>query len=209
VRLTIDEAEQLAPGIWRASINPSDMAMFGSAPSRAGLRTVVLLTDVPQFSPARRQLAFDPRAVRPLNLGTGPEVLMVSAIGEKQASPTRQVDARGEGGDGEFLKALPRELLSVGRALIDSVRQQFRGELIFVENSGRYVESPDNFWTVKIQPRDKSLRITVRGRPQQLPVSHALSVADDRPGYSTFKVSTLTAVPDAVRIIVGAGSRAR
>ena len=53
---------------------------------------------------------------------------------------------------------------------------------------GRYVNRPNNFWTVKVQPRDQSLRITVRGRHHKFIALDKLGVKPDRTGYSNFKL---------------------
>ncbi|GAA2164778.1 hypothetical protein GCM10009845_21020 [Pedococcus bigeumensis] len=63
------------------------------------------------------------------------------------------------------------------------------------------METPDNFWTVKIQPRDASLRITLRGEASKFPPLPALDLKDDRNGYSTFKVRTMADVPTAISLL--------
>ncbi len=211
MRLTIDEADELSSALWRVAISPSDVAMFGAAPSRAGMRTILLLTEQPHYAAARRQLSFDPRSVRPLNIGTGREAIMIGAIGSDSIPAVEQNVSRptNTNGDAVFLRALPAALRPTGTALLERVREQFRGQLKFVEGSKRYVESPDNFWTVKIQPRDVSLRITVRGRPEQLVSASSLAISNDRPGYSTFKLASIKDVSSAVKIIVASNRRGR
>src|SRR5450759_3378223 len=66
---------------------------------------------------------------------------------------------------------------------------------------GRFIESPGNLWTVKIQPRDGSLRLTIRGVPERLRPAARLGLKDDRPGYSTFKVRTGRDIPLAIAVL--------
>jgi len=206
--LTIDGADEIGPSVWRAEITPSDVAMFGAAPSSAGARTILLLTELPVYGASRRELRFDPRSVRPLNVGSSREAIMIASPPSQGKAPATMTP-KAEAGDTAFLEALPGTLSSIGRSLLAGVREQFRGQLKFSEESKRHVETPDNFWTVKIQPRDVSLRITVRGRPQQLPSPADIDVADDRPGYSTFKVRTAKDLASALKVILASGRRGR
>lgn len=211
MQLTIDDAEEMGPSLWAAEIAPSDIAMFGTAPSSAGARTILLLVEQPTYSRSTRQLRFDPRSVRPLNIGASREAIMIASSPPQDQTRAGQPIpvASTNSGDAAFLNALPASLAGIGKSLLGGVREQFHGNLKFSEDSKRYVEAPDNFWTVKIQPRDVSLRITVRGRPEQLPAVADINVADDRPGYSTFKLRDSRELSSALKVILGAGRRAR
>lgn len=68
-------------------------------------------------------------------------------------------------GDQMFIQKLPEGLRMLGEAILGAVRKKHDGDLKYYTSGDRYVETPDNFWTVKIQPRAKSLVITVRGLP--------------------------------------------
>ena len=63
------------------------------------------------------------------------------------------------------------------------------------------MESPDNFWTVKPQPRDKSFRITVRGVPEKFDIPQSIELKPDMAGYSTFKISKIEQIDAAIHII--------
>jgi len=95
-------------------------------------------------------------------------------------------------GDTAFLSALPLHLAKLGRAILEQVRSKYAGELVFYPTSGRYVDTPDNFWTVKPQPRDVSFRITVRGNPDSFSGSSSLQIVSDQTGYSSFKINDLS-----------------
>jgi len=70
-------------------------------------------------------------------------------------------------GDKRFIHDLPSSLTHVGILLLRTVRQEFRGRLRYYQPSNEYVETPDNFWAVQIQPRLEAIKITVRGRPRE------------------------------------------
>ena len=99
------------------------------------------------------------------------------------------------------------ELRRIGSQLLARVRAKRPGGLRHYPESGRYVETPDNYWTVKIQPRDRSLMITVRGRPELFSTIDGIDVKPDRGSYSRFKVSSAAQVDAAAAVILRARRR--
>lgn len=65
----------------------------------------------------------------------------------------------------------------------------------------KFVEAPDNFWTVKIQPRDASLLLTVRGKPERYHQFASLDVKPDQNGYSRFKLSSTRQLPLVLQLL--------
>ncbi len=53
----------------------------------------------------------------------------------------------------------------LGETLLSEVRNLFPGELRYEPRSAKFDETPEIFWTIKILPQEKALRITVRGTP--------------------------------------------
>ena len=95
-------------------------------------------------------------------------------------------------GDHQFiadLSKLPPLLQKLGKELLQEVRCTFPGKLQYYPKSKKYVESPDNFWVVKIQPRAKSLRIVVYGSPQKHGSKKSIELKDDMTGYSSFIIN--------------------
>jgi len=117
-------------------------------------------------------------------------------------------------GDEQFVESLrlmnDASLTSVGERILAGVREHYpRGRLVYYPASRRYIQSPDNFWTIKVQTRDKSLAITVRGKETHFR-SHIIRVLRDRGSYSRFKVSSTATdevVAEAVRLILSARRR--
>jgi len=203
LRLSIEGASQIAGEVWRAQLDPSEVVrLLGPGD---GQLSVILVTAAAD----RRdeELEFEPRYARVLNVGTSSEALVVfdpeaeaaGAVSERSSPTEAAVHAPG---DQAFLDD-PRlsGLRSLGEELLTRVRRQFRGGLRYYPKSKRYVEKPDNFWTVSIQPVVKDLLITVRGVPEHFVVPDGIELKADQNGYSNFKISRSDQIPGALSII--------
>jgi hypothetical protein len=104
-------------------------------------------------------------------------------------------------GDKLFLSELPTEMRSLGEQLLSGVRKEFHGELNYEPRAAKFDETPEIFWTVKIQPQDKTLRITVRGTPESFEPVSGMNLQLDKFGYSFFVLSELEQIPDALKLI--------
>ena len=210
LKVSIEEVKCTGRGIWEVAIDPSELRRLGACQNAYGNVSVLLLTESVYLEHEGR-LEFEPSAARLLNVGSTSETVVISSIIRKSFNGSENSKAIGERpetygtGDKLFLRDLePRcpDMLPVGEKLLSDIRREFAGDLKFHERSGRFVESPDSFWTVKIQPRDRSLRITVRGTAEKfVGVQGSMLLQPDRPGYSTFKVINIGDVPAAVSVI--------
>jgi hypothetical protein len=90
---------------------------------------------------------------------------------------------------------------SLGEQLLSAVRKEFPGELTYEPRAAKFDETPEIFWTVKIQPQDKSLRITVRGTPESFKPVSGIGLQLDKFGYSFFVLSKPELVPGALSLI--------
>ena len=104
-------------------------------------------------------------------------------------------------GDKLFLSELPAEMRTLGEMLLSGVRKEFPGELSYEPRAAKFDETPEIFWTVKIQPQDKTLRITVRGAPETFPSTTDINVQLDKFGYSYFILGEPEQVDDALSVI--------
>ena len=71
------------------------------------------------------------------------------------------------------------------------------------DGSGRWISFPDNFMSIRLQPRNKALLVTVYGDPKslnELP-GHALDVKADRKPYARFHVRSAADLSPALDII--------
>ncbi len=195
-------ASRLDDRVWKASLSPAEISALGLSAQSAGDTTVLLLSEPPKFDVAKGELTFQPKSLKLLNAGTSNTAIFVGVHG--QPGPAKRSGshaAPSDSGDAAFLSSLPESLAELGGALLASVRAKYPGELRFYEKSGRYVETPDNFWTIKPQSRDVSFRITVRGAPESFSGAGSLQVKADQTGYSSFKLERQGQVEAAIRML--------
>ena len=125
----------------------------------------------------------------------------VSAPAKNQNAPEIELSNALSTGDKLFLSELPTEMRSLGELLLSGVRKEFPGELSYEPRAAKFDETPEIFWTVKIQPQEKNLRITVRGTPESFTATSDIDVKLDKFGYSFFILSDSEQVQDALAVI--------
>ena len=228
LKLTIEGAKLIEKGVWKARLKPEETAALGKCSSRSGPYSVLLLEAKVGFNERAQSITFNPNATRLLNIGStdqiiilrgGPSQVPVSEsverplsdkppLKEKQQRPAVQknIPAQELGnvlstGDKLFLSELPPDLREIGESLLSSVRCEFKGELRYEPRSAKFDETPEIFWTVKIQPQDKSLRLTVRGVPDRFPSIDGIDLKLDKFGYSAFVITNKGQVSGAVAAI--------
>ena len=203
--LTIANVNALDSGVWKAMLPPDDLRFLGGNATRLGPVSVLLLLDAPSFDRSTCTLSFSPANARVLNVGSTNSAIILesrtSSDGAQQAAVIAQQMERAGGGDAEFISALPSGLRAFGTQLLATVRANYPGALKFYPKSEKYVETPDNFWVIRIQARDESFRITVRGRPDDFLTAGTIDLKPDMTGYSAFKLSTASQIGDFMKIL--------
>lgn len=228
--ITIEGARAIDNGVWKARLEPEEVATLGECKSKTGPYSVLLLESAVEYNPEHASLTFDPNATRLLNVGSTAQILVLShsnsaksaskfgspapvnaasapaAGGRKTTSPEKssstQMPSSGlTTGDKLFLSELPPDLRDLGENLMTEVRSHFPGELCFEPRSAKFDETPNIFWTVKILPHEKALRITVRGRLETFPKDAGIEIKQDKYGYSAFLLVRPSQVSAAMRIL--------
>jgi hypothetical protein len=199
----IEGATRLDDRVWKARLSPAEVRLLGPNAQVSGDTTVLLLSEGVKFDAARGHLAFDPTKAKLLNAGTSDSAILISSAGASAgvAAGKAALPHGVRGGDASFLGSLPSHLQELGTSLLRAVRSKYPGELKFFPKSGRYVDTPDNFWTVKPQPRAESFRITVRGTPDLFQDFKSLSPKPDQTGYSTFTIERASQIEVLVRLL--------
>lgn len=150
-------------------------------------------------------MRFEPSNVEVLNLGTSDAAIIVGYEPQSAANREAKVQLVSLGpGDHEFLRHVRQtmrpQMAAIGERLLNAVRARFPGNL---EQSKRkphkFVEKP-NFWTIKIQPRDESYYVTVRGKPH-LYRDSPFKIKSEMATYSRFYVRAESEIPEALRLI--------
>jgi len=203
--LSVRNVNALADGVWRARLTPEDLQILAGQPTRVGPVSVLLLLDKPAFDRTTSTLSFSPSGARVLNLGGSDSAVIVESAStpddiNRSIPPAAVAEGRG-GGDAEFIAALPSSLSTFGKQLLETVRATYPGALKYFPKSGKFVETPDNFWTVRIQSRDESFRVTLRGRPDEFVSTGSLQLVPDMTGYSSLKLTSPAQIADLMKIL--------
>ncbi len=104
-------------------------------------------------------------------------------------------------GDKLFLSELPADLRALGETLLTRVRGSFTGELNFEPRAAKFDETPQIFWTIKILPSKKALRLTVRGALETFEPAAGIDLEQDKFGYSAFLITRVGQIPSALLLL--------
>ncbi len=203
LRLSIPNARKLAPSVWEANLDLAEISFLGSRQSKSGDVNVLLIAG--EVSYHGDILAFEPRSAQVLNAGTSTRAILVHSPAPHQEVGQDQFVT--SNGDVQFLSRLPHSLRDMGDRFLRDIREEFPGQL--VHEGARHINRPNNFFAIRIQPRDKSFRITVRGTPSALTKPRSFSLSLDRNGYSSFKISHNGQVEEAMTLLRQASKRRR
>ncbi|MBI5910877.1 MAG: hypothetical protein HY848_13105, partial [Betaproteobacteria bacterium] len=210
LELVIGAAKSVATGLWSANLTPADVRRLGEARLAIGRRSIIGVLG-PTYESAMHRLLIQPAKTTVFNVGDTDELFVID-LGE--AKGTTQVPASFIGvqsvgamsnGDALFLSAcereqLPSHLIEAAHKIIGSIRAKYAGQM--KEGKARkWVNYPDNFLALVIQPRDGSFAVHVWGRPDKFH-AQSLDIKRDRSRYSRFKLSSQSQVDDALRVIL-------
>ncbi len=207
VKAVVENARSIGNGVWLGELTPPEVSQLGKPIHTRGARSVVLADDI-SFDAGRLEFGLQGLAV--LNLGTSAEALLVSTqpspkveIIPPEASVALQSYSFGPG-DREFLRTIrhpkmPQAMADAGERLLAMVRQKFPGDLKRGIRTN-FVETPDNFWAIVVQPFRGNYDISVKGAPSTFHPD-AISIKANRGSYSRFYLSTPHEVLEAFSLI--------
>jgi hypothetical protein len=205
MRVSIEKVSPGAKGIWTSEIDPQRLLRLAN-PIRQGGRINIVMISEPSFDNQKNSIQFDLDSAILLNLGNTSETVLIDSRDGNAIETVRKkrVIIHESKGDQKFiseLSVLPDSLRKIGERLVKEVRKLFPGELKFHPITKKFVESPDNFWVVRVQPRAKSLRIIVYGLPEAHRLTNTIKLKRDMSSYSTFILEREHQLPEAVEII--------
>jgi hypothetical protein len=131
-----------------------------------------------------------------------------SPIINSQLSLERDSEANFSSGDAAFLEETPPTLRPLARTFLREVRKQFSGSLQRRQNN-KFVETPDNWWTITPQPVAQSFRITIRARHWEIDGGPIEVKRDRNDSYSAFKFSNEKEIPHVMSILRQASQNRR
>ena len=228
LKVTIEEAMRIGDGVWKAALDPDETTAFGECKSKIGPFSILLLGSEIHFDEKTKRITFDPKSTRLINIGSTNKIFLLSdSPSEQKAFVTtapkpekKPVKARRivekkppkkvakyepsqvvPPGDKLFLIELPPDIRSFGEVLLSSVRRHLKWELHYEPRTGKFDETPDIFWTVKIKPHNRSLKLTIRGTPDTFKIPSAINLLRDKFGYSAFEITKKEQIAGAVSLI--------
>ena len=228
LKVTIENVRRIDDGVWKATLDPDETSAFGDCKSKIGPFSILLLESEIHFDEKTKRITFDPKSTRLINIGSTNKIFLLSDSPSKQKAfvatapkpkqkpvkagrisekkpPAKDTEYKPSQvvppGDKLFLIELPPDIRSFGEVLLSAVRRHFKGELHYEPRTGKFDETPDIFWTVKIQPHSRSLKITVRGAPDIFKVPPKINLFRDKFGYSAFEISNKSQIDSAVSLI--------
>lgn len=208
--MTIEDIRLIEDGLWEGKLQVEDFRVLHAPSITHGAVSVIVVNDPSlEFDEHAGRINFDLIKARLANRGDTDRVIIVSgcAVDRKAVRSTRPTvasDGTFSPGDERFLHALrvlPRRVRRVGEELLNQIRSEFEGGLKYHPITGSYVQTPDKFWAVRIQPQDRSLRIVVRGEPDYFGPVTEIELRPDRASYSSFKIWKRSQLPAALAII--------
>jgi len=129
-------------------------------------------------------------------------------------APAREPTPRrpGDSGDDEaFIAGLDEigsDMVRTGRALLTRIRALHDGALARTAGNPRlFVETPDNFWSVEIQPRRQAIKLVVRTTEEKLRRAGLPYDSERPPSYWAMKIYGDCDVETALRFLTLAVSR--
>lgn len=202
ISISLPDAVKIDDGVWKVKLNPSEASVFGKPVQHNSAVSVLLLSESPIDDESSGSLSFKLNTAKLLSSGNTLTTLVIDGASKDQKGAGSGTEVP-ISGDEHFISSLPPKLKELGLNLLTEIRNDNpNGQLVFHPNSGKYVESPDNYWTVRIQPRDESLRVTVYGLPHSFDADGGIIVLKkDMSSYSAFKVSVKQQLPEALSII--------
>src|SRR5262245_6931572 len=222
----IGDAREMGPAIWTANVAPAEVRRLGGAAARAG-RSVVAVNGA-EFDRSSHRLYVDPSKASVLTIGSSEEVVFIDVgadgiawdaerdripldknLTDELAKAAQYQRSRPRFGDQEFLRECGRLLGEkfggMARSLLGELRRHHPGHL-YEGLARKWVNDPENFVAITIQPRDRSLAIHVKGNPSDFDAP-SLEIKDDRPSYSRFKLGHPDQLNDAIQVVLLSATR--
>lgn len=231
MHISFGPARALDDGVWTGTLSEVEARRLPGVPLRSAGPHVVMLT-APAWNGAELRAPFD--GVSVVALGAGERAIFLAATAAAaplarasaaEATPTSAAPAAptpapapeqtpteptATNDDAAFVAEcaqLGSEMERVAGAFIARIRASYAGRLKRQTNPRLFVETPDNFWSVEIQPRAGAIKLVVRTDEYAL-LRAGLPVHSERPpSYWSIKIHGDTNIETALRF-VAVGTRA-
>ena len=207
IKVGLDEAVRISEGMWRASVEPARLAGLGHFSTAERGPSIIFLDEEPRGANGSG-VEFALHRARLVNLGTLSEVIVIwtrdleRVTGEGIAAPVGGPAPTGLAqGDMDFLNSLPRHLRDLGEKFLRAMRREFPGQLEYREGSGRWIETPDPWWTIKGQPYKQNFYISVRRPPEDYDAPTSIVMRRERASWSRLYFGAEEHLADVMAVI--------
>jgi len=212
-------------GVWTGALSQGDAKRLPGAPLKiAGPH--VLLLQRPAWDGQVLKAPFD--GVSVLALGSTEAAIFLSAADARAATGDDHVTASpeaaaetpapspaprrpGDTGDDEAfiaeLNEIGSDMARTGRALMTRIRALHDGALARAASPRLFVETPDNFWSVEIQPRRQAIKLVVRTTEEKLLRAGLPYDGERPPSYWAMKIYGDGHVETALQFLAQATSK--
>lgn len=208
MKIVIDNVKFISDDIFQVKLTRDELGIFNKPAYDQGSYSILFVEQKPEYDTLRNSIYVDPLKSMLLNAGSTNYVLIINSEDKERAEMIKSITTGkpldrliGVGGDRLFLQKLPKEIKILGKNLLAGVREYYDGELKYYPKSNKFVETPKNFWSVKIQPRAKSLRITIKGETNDFIEYADFTFKNDIRTFSSFILSDINKVKEAANII--------
>jgi hypothetical protein len=211
MHISFGPARVLDDGVWAGTLSEAEARRLPGAPLRSGGPHVVILA-APAWNGAELRAPFD--GVNVVALGAGETAIFlgvtaaapVARARDTETPPARSAatalksapeaepapsEPAGTNDDAAFVAEcaqLGSEMERVADALIARIRATHEGAVKRQTNPRLFVETPDNFWSVEIQPRRGAIKLVVRTREDHLLRAGLPYEAERPPSYWAMKI---------------------
>lgn len=208
-------ARVIDAGVWAGTLPAAQAARLPGAPLKIAGPHVVLM-ERPAWNGAALSAPF--AGVSLLALGQGEAAIFLSADAGRAAA-ARETPAttaaiavppqvprrhRDRGADETFVHAceeLGPDMVRVARALVERIRDAHDGALGPTDHPRKFVETPDNFWGVEVQPRRRAIKLIVRASEERLLAAGLRYEAERPPAYWAMRVHADADVETALKFV--------
>ncbi len=207
VKVTLEGAIRISESVWQVEVEPERLAILGRPAVTGPGPSVVFLEDgVTQTAEGVLEFRLD--GANLLNLGTMREAIIVDVNAPERAgsspgdaTPEASFQYLPAGGDKDFLESLPRTMLDLGEQFLRAMRSEFPGRLEHREVSGRWIEIPDAWWTIKPQPYKQNFYISVRRPPEDYDVPSSIVMKRERASWSRLYLGSIEQLDDVMMVM--------
>ncbi len=202
MKIIIEKSIELIPNkLYSFDISENELSIFGLSQISEG--STVISTNKIEFNNTTKRLIVDIDNVSIKSKSSSKTIILLveDAITFENSSSSNK-KSFDKTTDTDFINELTFELKELGIELIKRIRNEVlpNGGLKKL-SKGSYIETTDNYFTLKVQPRAKNICLTVFGNEISFKKYDDIELKNDRHPYSIFRISNITQINSTIEIL--------